>query len=97
MAREIGWAKLWDSCLDLGGAYVSGLQRVSMASAHDGRGAHPCPCCDITDLEKGEVLDHIVCHQGEEFHLEPGCSGRELLDRLKSLNLSKFRRLYNFY
>ncbi len=58
-----------------------------MALAHHSRGAHPCPCCDITDLEKGEVLDHIVCHHGEEFHLEPGCSGRELLDRLKSLNL----------
>ncbi len=40
VAREIGWAKLWDSCLDLGGAYVSGLQRVSVALA---QGSTPMP------------------------------------------------------
>ena len=38
----IGWSKLWDQTLCLGGRAVLGLQNISRAMSHRGRGIHPC-------------------------------------------------------
>ncbi len=48
VVTRLGWAKLWEACLSLGGAHTTGLQKLSMAMAHHGRGSHPCLVCDIS-------------------------------------------------
>ena len=100
VANDVGWAKLWDTCLSLGTATITGLQKLSMAMAHHGRGSHPCPLCDMTDLEADSVLEHITGHHREQLNLEEGCSVGKLMGRLKALNvtfLPKFRKLFNLY
>jgi len=99
VVREIGWPKLWDTCLSLGEAHTMGLRKLGMALAHHGKGGHPCPCCDTVNLERGGVLQHIVHDHWKALHLNC-CSQGEILDRLRSMNLSflpKFRNLYNFH
>ena len=100
VANDVGWAKLWDACLSLGTATITGLQKLSMAMALHGRGSHPCPLCDMTDLEADSVLEHITGHHREQLNLEEGCSVGTLMGRRKSLNITflpKFRKLFNLY
>jgi len=42
-----GWAKLWDHFLDLGWKVVLGLQMLSRAMSHHGRGKQPCQLCEV--------------------------------------------------
>ena len=44
--------RLWDHALDLGLKAVVGLQMVSRAMSHHGRGDHPCHLCDDSTLLK---------------------------------------------
>ncbi len=99
---RVGWAKLWDACFSLGVEHTTGLQKLSMAMAHHGRGSHPCPICEDSHLEEDSALEHIVRHHGDKLNLLQGCSVGEILGHLQSLNLSflpvpKFRKLYNLY
>ena len=58
VAEHLGWAKLWDQTLDLGGKAVLGLQMISRAMSHHGRGEHPCHLCrDVTALEGFTLLE----------------------------------------
>ena len=38
VAERVGWTRLWDAALDLGWKTVKGLQIVSRAMSHHGRG-----------------------------------------------------------
>ena len=96
VASRIGWARLWDGALNCGGKAVRGLQMLSRAMSHHGRGSRPCQLCDTAPLQS-TVLDHILCHHGGELHLEPGLDGNKLLSLLEQLHLdflSKFKNLY---
>ena len=42
VAESPGWARLWDHALDLGWKAILGLQMISRAMSHHGRGDHPC-------------------------------------------------------
>ncbi len=100
VAKGVGWAKLWDACLSLGAATTTGLQKLSRAMVHHGRGSRSCPLCDESELDADSVLEHITSHHREQLNLEEGCSVGLLMDRLNSLNisfLSKFRKLFNLY
>ncbi len=50
VAERIGWARLWDAVLDFGGKAVRGLQNLSRAMSHHGRGSYPCRLCDVAPL-----------------------------------------------
>ena len=63
---RIGWARLWDGALNCGGKAVRGLQMLSRAMSHHGRGSQPCQLCDTAPLQS-TVLDHILCHHGGEL------------------------------
>ena len=39
VARRVGWARLWDATLDIGGKAVRGLQMLSRVMSHHGRGS----------------------------------------------------------
>ena len=39
VARRVGWARLWDATLDVGGKAVRGLQMLSRVMSHHGRGS----------------------------------------------------------
>ena len=43
VARQVGWAILWDATLDIRGKAVKGLQMLSRVMSHYGRGSRPCP------------------------------------------------------
>ena len=70
VARRVGWARLWDATLDIGGKAVRGLQMLSRVMSHHGRGSRPCPLCDAAALQSS-VLDHILEHHRGELFLEP--------------------------
>ena len=98
MAVCPGWAKLWDHALDLGWKAVLGLQMVSRAMSHHGRGDHPCHMCeDKTPLKEDSVLDHILSVHHQELHLNTSLNGSELLGMLSNLNveiLPKFKNIF---
>ena len=50
VSRQIGWAQLWDDALDYGWKTVKGLQLLSRALSHHGKGNHPCHLCDADPL-----------------------------------------------
>ena len=39
VTRRVGWARLWDATLDIGGKAVRGLQMLSRVTSHHGRGS----------------------------------------------------------
>ena len=95
-----GWAKLWDYALDLGWKAVAGLQMVSRAMSHHGRGNHPCHLCDDPTLLKDTVLDHILTTHHQELHLNNSnsFSSLDLLGMLENLNveiLPKFKNIFH--
>ena len=38
VAKRVGWGRLWDATLDIGGKAVRGLQMLSRVMSHHGRG-----------------------------------------------------------
>ena len=96
-----GWARLWDHALDLGWKAVAGLQMVSRAMSHHGRGDHPCHLCDDPTLLEDSVLDHILNVHHQELHLRmnnsDSFSSSDLLGMLENLNveiLPKFKNIF---
>ena len=70
VAEHLGWAKLWDQTLDLGGKAVLGLQMISRAMSHHGRGIQPCHLCkEETALRDVTLLEHIITAHYQELHL----------------------------
>ena len=61
VGKGIGWARLWDSVMDLGVNHIRGLQALSWIFSSHGRGSKPCPSCDVMDLD-GELLDHLLAN-----------------------------------
>ena len=39
VAKQVGWARLWDATLDIRGKAVRGLQMLSRVMSHHGRGS----------------------------------------------------------
>ena len=68
--RRIGWAWLWNAVLDLEWKTVKGLQQLSRALCHHGRGNHPCHLCNAAPLPELSMLDHILVSHWEELHLD---------------------------
>ena len=59
VAEHLGWAKLWDHSLDLGWKAVLGLQMLSRAMSHHGRGKQACHLCVVKTLNEDTVLEHV--------------------------------------
>ena len=100
VSKRVGWARLWDACLSLGVEHTAGLQQLSLAMAHPGRGSHPCPLCDALNLQQDSVLDHIMRPHGDRLNLQQGFTTEDLMAKLESLNLSflpKFRKLFHVH
>ena len=88
--KDIGWARLWDSVLDVGADGVKGLQVLSRLMSSHGHGNRPCPRCDMTNLKGSSPIDHTL-----EVHLGRwGMDKASVLGRLKVTNLNF---LYNYY
>ena len=96
VARRVGWARLWDVTLDIGGKAVRGLQMLSRVMSHHGRGSRPCPLCDAAALQS-TVLDHILEHHRGELFLEPELDANQLLTLLEQFHLNILGRFRNLY
>ena len=100
VAERVGWSRLWDAALDLGWKTVKGLQMVSRAMSHHGRGNHPCYLCDVAPLSEASVLEHILVNHSEQLHLDLELDCEALLSMLENLHLdvvSKFRNVFLCY
>ena len=63
VANRVGW----EVAMDLGVKSIRGLQCLSRAMCHHGRGDHPCPRCDAAPLGS-TLLQHLLdCHSTELF------------------------------
>ncbi len=86
IASQIGWNKLWDAALELGGKSIKGLQFFSRAMSHHGKGNHPCPMCTSSQLQTS-VLEHLLeCHSSE-LHLQRTLTCKKLVDMLGEFHL----------
>ena len=98
VAQHPGWAKLWDHTLDLGGKAVLGLQIISRAMSHHGRGKHPCHLCEDHTLKEDSVLEHILVSHHQELHLlEPSLNSLDLLSMLSSFKLEILPKFKNIF
>ena len=96
VARQVGWARLWDATLDIGGKAVRGLQMLSRVMSHHGRGSQPSPRCDAAALQSS-VLDHILEHHKAELFLEPELDVGQLLTLLEQFHLNILGKFSNLY
>ncbi len=92
IGKGIGWARLWDSVMDLGVKHIKGLQALSRIFSSHGRGSKPCPSCDATDLD-GELLDHLL----KNHLLNLNKDSINIMNDLQSTNLSFLRIFHNIY
>ncbi len=92
IGKGIGWARLWDSVMDLGVKHIKGLQALSRIFSSHGRGSKPCPSCDATDLD-GELLDHLL----KNHLLYLNKDSINIMNDLQSTNLSFLRIFHNMY
>ena len=83
--EKVGWARLWDASMDLGVCHIRGLQFLSRAMSHHGRGCRPCPLCNVTPLDR-PVLEHIMSAHQDALHLN--YNTEQMVERLAALNLS---------
>ena len=98
VAELPGWAKLWDHTLDLGGKAVLGLQMISRAMSHHGRGKHPCHLCEDHTLKEDSVLEHILASHHQELHLpKPSLNSSHLLGMISSLKLEILPKFKNIF
>lgn len=74
-----------------------GLQMVSRAMSHHGRGGHPWYLCDDPTLLKDTVLDHIHTVHHQELHLNnsDSFSCSDWLGMLENLNVEILRKCKN--
>ena len=87
VAKRVGWSKLWDVALDLGEKSVRGLQCLSRAMSHHGRGNHPCPLCNAAPLSS-TLLKHLLdCHRTELF-LDHNITQESLMHQIEDLQLN---------
>ena len=84
LATKVGWSRIWNATLDLGGKRISGFQYLSRVMSHHGRGKHPCPLCDAASLQ---TSTYYVDHHSTDLHLELGLSSNGILDLLEALHL----------
>ena len=82
--KDIGWARLWDSVLDVGADGVRGLQNLSRLMSSHGHSNRPCPQCDITNLEGSSPIDHAL----EVYLGRWGMDKASVIERLKVTNLN---------
>ena len=98
VANRVGWSKLWDVALDIGVKSIRGLQCLSRAMYHHGRGDHPCPRCDAAPLGS-TLLQHLLdCHSTELF-LDHNITQESLMQQIEDLHLNSlcnFSKLYVF-
>lgn len=95
VANRVGWSKLWDVAMDLGVKSIRGLQCLSRAMCHHGRGDHPCPRCDAAPLGS-TLLQHLLdCHSTELF-LDHNITQESLMQQIEDLHLSSLCKLYVF-
>ena len=98
VAESIGWSKLWDMALDLGWKAVMGLQMLSRAMGHHGRGNHPCHLCNDEDGPlQISLLDHILKAHWKELHLGSEMAMEKLMDMLSSSQLEVLSKFFKPY
>ena len=70
VAEHLGWEKLWNQTLDLGGKAVLRLQMLSGVMSHHGSGMHPCHLCK-EETAPGDVtlLERIITPHHQELHV----------------------------
>ena len=94
VSRWIGWAWLCDAALDFGWKTMKGLQLLSRALSHHGKGNHPCHLCDAAPLPELSVLDHILVSYWEELHLDPELDYKKLMNLLQKLHLDVLSNIF---
>ena len=68
LAKRVGWSRMWDATLDLGGKSIKGLQYPSRVMSRHGRGDHPCPLCDVVPLLIS-LLQHLLEYHNTDLYL----------------------------
>ena len=81
VANQVGWSKLWDVALDLGVKSIRGLQCLSRAMCHHGRGDHPCPRCNVAPLGS-TLLQHLLDCHSTEFSLDHNITQESLMQKI---------------
>ena len=76
---------------------MKGLQLLSRALSHHGRGNHLCHLCDATPLPELSVLDHILVSHWEELHLDPELDYKKLMNLLEKLYLDVLSKFSNIF
>ena len=98
VAKNPGWARLWDHTLDLGGKAVLGLQMLSRAMSHHGRGKHPCHLCEAETLTEDSVLEHVLASHHQELLLPDQPFGSsDLLEFIADFRLDILPKLKNIF
>ena len=86
VAKDIGWSKLWDTCLSFRENYTTGLQKLSRVMSYHGRGRYPCPLCENSEFGT-TVMEHIMeCHK-PDLKLEQNWTVGMLTEKLRELNI----------
>jgi len=85
LATKVGWSRIWNATLDLGGKRISGFQYLSRVMSHHGRWKHPCLLCDAAPLQ---TSTYYVDHHSTDLHLEQGLRSESLIDLLEGINWS---------
>ncbi len=89
IASQIGWSRLCDAALDLGGKSTKVLQFLNRAMSHHGKGNHPYPVCTTSQLQTS-VLEHLLeCHSSD-LHLQQTINCEKLVYVLLNLPMSNF-------
>ena len=93
VAEHAGWAQLSDAVLDLGWKAVKGLQMLSRAMSHHGRGSHPCHLCDAGPLLEASLLKHILGTHWKQLHMDSVLDYKSLQNNLNNFHLDILAKL----
>ena len=81
MAEAVGLSNgLWS-------AAQKGFQMLSRLLSHHGRGQHPCPLCEASDLTS-TVLGHVLSSHGAEVGTRVETSSELLIEDLSTSHIS---------
>ena len=95
--EHVGWLRLWDSVMDNGVQHTRSLQMLSRLMSHHGRGEHPCPLCEASDLTS-TVLEHVLLAHRAEMGIRVETNSELLIEDLSTSHISfvaKFRNLFD--
>ena len=94
--ERVGWLRLWDSVMDYGVQHTRGLQMLSRLMSHHGRGQHPCPPCEVSDLTS-TVLEHVPSAHEAEMGITVEIRSELLIEDLSTSHISFVAKFSNLF